>query len=41
MISKNGTLNIYIGMDISQSITEDGVKITRNGVVTLIKKVRP
>ncbi|XP_072230699.1 complement factor B-like isoform X2 [Leuresthes tenuis] len=38
-ISQNGTLNIYIAMDISPSITEDEVNMSSNAVVTLIKKI--
>ncbi|XP_013858624.1 complement factor B [Austrofundulus limnaeus] len=38
-ISKNGTLNIYIAVDISESINEDQFKQARNAVITLIKKI--
>ncbi|XP_075343488.1 complement factor B-like [Odontesthes bonariensis] len=38
-ITKNGTLSIYIGVDISESIKEDYFKRAREAVVTLIKKI--
>ncbi|KAM4545896.1 complement factor B-like [Odontesthes bonariensis] len=38
-ISKNGTLNIYIAMDISPSTTEEAVDRVRQAVVALIKKI--
>ncbi|XP_004564127.2 complement factor B [Maylandia zebra] len=38
-ISKNGTLNIYIGVDISDSISEDYVNKSRDAVVKLITTI--
>ncbi|CAG5873920.1 unnamed protein product [Menidia menidia] len=38
-ISKNGTLNIYIAVDISESIEEDYFERARDAVVTLIEKI--
>ncbi|XP_054899958.1 complement factor B-like [Poeciliopsis prolifica] len=38
-ISKNGTLNIYIGVDISESIEKDHFKTARDAVITLIEKI--
>ncbi|XP_078121876.1 complement factor B-like isoform X2 [Sander vitreus] len=38
-ISKNGTLNIYIAMDISASIEEQHFNDARNAVVKLIEKI--
>ncbi|XP_032388691.1 complement factor B [Etheostoma spectabile] len=38
-ISKNGTLNIYIAMDISASINEEQFNHARKAVATLIKKI--
>ncbi|XP_030601980.1 complement factor B-like [Archocentrus centrarchus] len=38
-ISKNGTLNIYIGVDISESINEDYVNKSRDIVTKLITKI--
>nr|AYU71031.1 complement factor B [Oreochromis niloticus] len=38
-ISKNGTLNIYIGVDISDSIGEDYVNKSRDAVVKLITTI--
>ncbi|XP_008425332.1 complement factor B [Poecilia reticulata] len=38
-ISKDGTLNIYIGVDISESIKEDDFVKARDAVITLIKKI--
>ncbi|XP_032431339.1 complement factor B-like [Xiphophorus hellerii] len=38
-ISKSGTLNIYIGVDISESIVEEDFKKARDAVITLIKKI--
>ncbi|XP_072230703.1 complement factor B-like [Leuresthes tenuis] len=38
-ITKNGTLNIYIAVDISESIKEDYFKKAREAVVTLINKI--
>lgn len=39
-ISKNGTLNIYIGVDISESIEEKHFSNAREAVTKLITKVR-
>ncbi|MED6281802.1 hypothetical protein CHARACLAT_025634, partial [Characodon lateralis] len=39
-ISKNGTLNIYIAVDISESINKTQFDEARKAVITLIKKVR-
>lgn len=39
-ISKSGTLNIYIGVDISESIEKEDFEKARDAVITLIKKVR-
>lgn len=39
-ISKNGTLNIYIAVDISESIEEKYIKDARDAVIKLITKVR-
>uniref|UniRef100_A0A3Q2QTR3 C3/C5 convertase n=1 Tax=Fundulus heteroclitus TaxID=8078 RepID=A0A3Q2QTR3_FUNHE len=38
-ISKNGTLNIYIAVDISESIKQEEFDQARNAVITLIKKI--
>ncbi|XP_026228408.1 complement factor B-like [Anabas testudineus] len=38
-ISKNGTLNIYIGVDISESIQDKYLKDARNAVTSLIRKI--
>ncbi|XP_038129941.1 complement factor B-like [Cyprinodon tularosa] len=38
-ISKNGTLNIYIAVDISESIKEEEFDQARNAVITLIRKI--
>ncbi|XP_030602302.1 complement factor B-like [Archocentrus centrarchus] len=38
-ISKNGTLNIYIGVDISGSIKETDVNKSRDAIVKLITKI--
>uniref|UniRef100_A0A3B5PYB9 Sushi domain-containing protein n=1 Tax=Xiphophorus maculatus TaxID=8083 RepID=A0A3B5PYB9_XIPMA len=39
-ISKSGTLNIYIGVDISESIEKEDFEKARDAIITLIKKVR-
>lgn len=39
-ISKNGTLNIYIAVDISESIEEKHFTDAKDAVATLISKVR-
>lgn len=39
-ISKNGTLNIYIAVDISESIEDTHFTDARNAVAKLISKVR-
>lgn len=39
-ISKNGTLNIYIAVDISESIEEEDVEKAKKAIITLIRKVR-
>lgn len=39
-ISKNGTLNIYIAVDISESIEEEHVNKARDAITKLISKVR-
>lgn len=39
-ISKNGTLNIYIAVDISESIQEAHVNHSKKAIETLISKVR-
>ena len=39
-ISKNGTLNIYIAVDISESIEAEDVTKAKDAIITLIKKVR-
>ncbi|XP_033995925.1 complement factor B-like [Trematomus bernacchii] len=38
-ISKNGTLNIYIAVDISESIEEKDVTKAKDAIITLIKKI--
>uniref|UniRef100_A0A1A8CQQ0 C3/C5 convertase n=1 Tax=Nothobranchius kadleci TaxID=1051664 RepID=A0A1A8CQQ0_NOTKA len=38
-ISKEGTLNIYIAVDISESIDQNQFDKARNAVITLIKKI--
>ncbi|XP_047234485.1 complement factor B-like [Girardinichthys multiradiatus] len=38
-ISKNGTLNIYIAVDISESINKTEIDEARKAVITLIKKI--
>ncbi|XP_010791795.1 complement factor B-like [Notothenia coriiceps] len=38
-ISKNGTLNIYIAVDISESIEEEDVEKAKKAIITLIKKI--
>ncbi|XP_034539899.1 complement factor B-like [Notolabrus celidotus] len=38
-ISKSGTLNIYIAVDISESIEEEHFKNARKAVTTLIRKI--
>ncbi|XP_043995746.1 complement factor B-like [Gambusia affinis] len=38
-ISKSGTLNIYIGVDISESIGKDDFEAAKNATITLIKKI--
>ncbi|XP_034055920.1 complement factor B-like isoform X2 [Gymnodraco acuticeps] len=38
-ISKNGTLNIYIAVDISESIEKEEVKKVKEAIITLIKKI--
>ncbi|XP_062289674.1 complement factor B-like [Scomber scombrus] len=38
-ISKDGTLNIYIGVDISESITEEHFKDAKHAVKSLITKI--
>lgn len=39
-VSKNGTLNIYIAVDISESIEEHHINSSKNAITTLINKVR-
>ena len=39
-ISKNGTLNIYIAVDISESIQEEYIQNATNVTKSLISKVR-
>lgn len=39
-ISKNGTLNIYIAVDISESIEKEHVESAKNAILKLITKVR-
>lgn len=39
-ISKNGTLNIYIAVDISESIEKEHVASAKDAVLQLITKVR-
>ncbi|XP_071316219.1 complement factor B-like [Trachinotus anak] len=38
-ISKRGTLNIYIGVDISESIDEENVTAAKNAIISLISKI--
>ncbi|XP_023198583.1 complement factor B-like [Xiphophorus maculatus] len=38
-ISKSGTLNIYIGVDISESIEKEDFEKARDAIITLIKKI--
>uniref|UniRef100_A0A3P9I0B0 C3/C5 convertase n=1 Tax=Oryzias latipes TaxID=8090 RepID=A0A3P9I0B0_ORYLA len=38
-ISKNGTLNIYIALDISESVEEEHFKRAKLAIITLIKKI--
>ncbi|KAK5858480.1 hypothetical protein PBY51_002615 [Eleginops maclovinus] len=38
-ISKNGTLNIYIAVDISESIEEEEVQKAKDAIIKLIKKI--
>lgn len=39
-ISKNGTLNIYIAVDISESIEKEHVANAKDAISKLITKVR-
>lgn len=39
-ISKNGTLNIYIAVDISESIEKEHVENAKDAISKLITKVR-
>lgn len=39
-VSKNGSLNIYIAVDISESIEEHHINSSRAAIKTLITKVR-
>lgn len=39
-ISKNGTLNIYIAVDISESIEKEHVANAKDAIAKLIEKVR-
>ena len=39
-VSKNGSLNIYIAVDISESIEEHHINHSRAAIKTLITKVR-
>lgn len=39
-ITKNGTLNIYIAVDVSESIEKEQVESAKNAVKKLITKVR-
>lgn len=39
-ITKNGTLNIYIGVDISESIDKEHIENARQAITKLITKVR-
>uniref|UniRef100_A0A671VIF6 C3/C5 convertase n=1 Tax=Sparus aurata TaxID=8175 RepID=A0A671VIF6_SPAAU len=38
-VSKNGTLNIYIAVDISESIEEHHINSSKNAITTLINKI--
>ncbi|XP_053187161.1 complement factor B-like [Scomber japonicus] len=38
-VSKNGTLNIYIGVDISESISKENITSAKNAVKSLITKI--
>lgn len=38
-MSKNGTLNIYIAVDISESIEEKHFETARKAVIELLRKV--
>ncbi|KAK5917975.1 hypothetical protein CgunFtcFv8_002781 [Champsocephalus gunnari] len=38
-ISKTGTLNIYIAVDISESIEEEDVEKAKKAIITLIRKI--
>ncbi|XP_073336042.1 complement factor B-like [Pagrus major] len=38
-VSKNGTLNIYIAVDISESITEKHINDSKKAITTLISKI--
>ncbi|KAJ4930198.1 hypothetical protein JOQ06_019204 [Pogonophryne albipinna] len=38
-ISKNGTLNIYIAVDISESIEKEDVNKAKKAIITLIRKI--
>ena len=39
-VTKNGTLNIYIAVDISESIDEKHINHSKDAITTLITKVR-
>lgn len=39
-ISKSGTLNIYIAVDVSESINEEHLNDAKNAMTALITKVR-
>lgn len=39
-ITANGTLNIYIGVDMSESITKKNITDAKNVIEKLIRKVR-
>lgn len=39
-ITKNGTLNIYIAVDVSESIEKEHVASAKNAIQKLITKVR-